>query len=51
MTAYDHVYKYASHRYLALHFGNSDTTLVEYDRWVIASPGGQPRPRPGDRTS
>ena len=38
MTAYDHVYKYASHRYLALHFGNPDTTLVEYDRWVIASP-------------
>ena len=23
MTAYDHVYKYASRRYLALHFGNS----------------------------
>ena len=38
MTAYDHVYKYASHRYLALHFGNPDSTLVEYDRWVIASP-------------
>ena len=38
VTAYDHVYKYASHRYLALHFGNPDTTLVEYDRWIVASP-------------
>ena len=38
MTAYDHVYKNASHRYLAIHFGNPDTTLVEYDRWIIASP-------------
>ena len=38
VTAYDHVYKYASHRYLAIHFGNPDTTLVEYDRWMIASP-------------
>ena len=38
MTAYDHVYKYASHRYLALHFGNPDTTLVEYDRWIVATP-------------
>ena len=38
MTAYDHVYKYASHRALALHFGNPATTLVEYDRWIIASP-------------
>lgn len=38
VTAYDHVYKYASHRYLALHFGNPDTTLIEYDRWIVASP-------------
>ena len=38
MTAYDHVYKYASHRALALHFGNPTNTLVEYDRWIIASP-------------
>ena len=38
VTAYDHVYKYASHRYLALHFGNPETTLVEYDRWIVASP-------------
>ncbi len=38
MTAYDHVYKYASHRYLAIRFGNPETTLVEYDRWIVASP-------------
>ena len=38
MTAYDHVYKYASHRALAIHFGKPQTTLVEYDRWIIASP-------------
>ena len=38
MTAYDHVYKHASHTALALHFGNPETTLVEYDRWIIASP-------------
>ena len=38
VTAYDHVYKYANHRYLALHFGNPATTLIEYDRWIVASP-------------
>ena len=38
MTAYDHVYKHASHTALALHFGNPEATLVEYDRWIIASP-------------
>ncbi len=38
VTAYDHVYKYGSHRYLAIHFGNPETTLVEYDRWIVESP-------------
>ena len=38
MTAYDHVYKHGNNQYLAIHFGNPDTTLVEYDRWIIASP-------------
>ena len=38
MTAYDHVYKHGKNRYLALHFGNPETTLVEYDRWIVASP-------------
>ena len=42
MTAYDHVYKHASHTALALHFGNPDSTLVEYDRWIIASPQENP---------
>ena len=38
ITAYDHVYKHGNNQYLAIHFGNPDTTLVEYDRWIIASP-------------
>ena len=38
MTDYDHVYKHARHTSLALHFGNPETTLVEYDRWIVASP-------------
>ena len=38
MTAYDHVYKNARHTALARHFGNPETTLVEYGRWIIASP-------------
>ena len=36
-TAYDHLYKHGNNRYLALHFGNPDTTLVEYDRWIVAT--------------
>ena len=42
VNAYDHVYKHASHTALALHFGNPDSTLVEYDRWIIASPQENP---------
>ena len=38
VTAFDHIYKHASNHNLAIHFGNPDTTLVEYDRWIIASP-------------
>ena len=38
MTAFDHIYKHGNNHYLAIHFGNPDTTLVEYDRWVILSP-------------
>ena len=38
MTAYDHIYKHANHHHLAIHFGNPETTLVEYDRWIVASP-------------
>ena len=39
MTSYDHLHKTGSSHYLALHFGNPETTLVEADRWMIAHPG------------
>ena len=38
VTAFDHIYKPASHQRLARHFGNPETTLVEYDRWIVATP-------------
>ena len=38
VTAFDHIYKPGSHQRLARHFGNPETTLVEYDRWIVASP-------------
>ena len=38
MTAFDHVYKQGNNRYLAIHLGNQDTTLVVADRWIIAHP-------------
>ena len=38
MTSYDHLYKPGNARYLAVHFGNPDTTLVEADRWIVPSP-------------
>ncbi len=38
VTAFDHIYKYASHLYLAKHFGNPESTLVEYDRSIVAYP-------------
>ena len=38
MTSYDHLHKPGSSRYLALHFGRPEKTLVEADRWVIARP-------------
>ena len=38
VTAYDHIYKNANHYHLAKHFGNPESTLVEYDRWIVASP-------------
>ena len=39
MTQYDHLFKTGNSRYLAIHLGNPDTTLVEADRWIIANPG------------
>ena len=38
MTRYDHLFKTGNSRYLAIHLGNPDTTLVEADRWIIAHP-------------
>ena len=38
VTAFDHIYNHGISRYLALHFGNLDTTLVTADRWIVASP-------------
>ena len=39
MTQYDQLTKTGNARYLAIHLGNPDTTLVEADRWIIANPG------------
>ena len=38
MTQYDQLFKTGSSRYLALHLGNPETTLVEADRWIVARP-------------
>ena len=35
MTQYDSLFKTGNSRYLALHLGNPDTTLVEADRWIV----------------
>ena len=38
MTQYDHLFKTGNSRYLALHQGNPESTLVEADRWIVADP-------------
>ena len=38
VTAFEQIYDDGFLRYLALHFGNLDTTLVTADRWIVASP-------------
>ena len=38
MTQYDQLSKTGNSRYLAIHLGNPETTLVEADRWMIARP-------------
>ena len=38
VTAFEQVYDDGYLRYLALHFGNLETTLVTADRWIVASP-------------
>ena len=39
MTSYEHLHKTGSSHYLALHFGNPDTTLVEAERYIVMGPG------------
>ena len=39
MTQYDRLFKTGNSRYLAIHLGRPETTLVEADRWIIAEPG------------
>ena len=38
VTAFDHIYRHGNNHHLAMHFGNAETTLVEYHRWIVASP-------------
>ena len=38
MTQYDRLFKTANSRYLAIHLGNPETTLVEADRWIVPDP-------------
>ena len=35
MTQYDRLFKTGNSRYLALHLGSPDNTLVEADRWIV----------------
>ena len=38
VTAFEQIYDHGYLRYLAIHFGNFDTTLVTADKWMVASP-------------
>ena len=38
VTAFDHIYQHGKNHHLAMHFGNTDTTLVVADRWIVARP-------------
>ena len=38
MTQYDRLFKTGNSRYLAIHLGNPETTLVEADRWIVPNP-------------
>ena len=38
MTQYDHLFKTGNSRYLSIHLGNPETTLVEADRWIVPDP-------------
>ena len=38
VTAFDYLYGPGITEYLAIHFGNRESTLVKADRWIIAAP-------------
>jgi hypothetical protein len=38
MTQYDRLFKTGNSRYLALHLGSPEATLVEADRWIVPDP-------------
>ena len=38
VTAFDHIYEHGKNRYLALHLGSPETTIVVADKWIVASP-------------
>lgn len=38
VTAFDAIYDHGTNHYLAVHFGNPDTTLVTADRWIVPTP-------------
>ena len=38
VTAFEHIYEHGNNRYLALHLGSPDTTLVVADRWIVPRP-------------
>ena len=39
VTAFDYLHKPGTSHHLVQHFGNPETTLVETDRWVVATAG------------
>ena len=38
MTQYDQLFKTGNSRYLAIHLGKPESTLVEADRWIVPDP-------------
>ena len=51
MTQYDHLFKTGNSRYLALHLGNPESTLVEADRWIVADPSFNKSPGSASRSA
>ena len=38
VTAFRYIHQHGSHQRLARHLGNLETTLLEYDLWIVPSP-------------